>query len=86
MAFKNFYFENHDAYKKMWKNIGACALHAAYLKLQTQTHNMFIPCNNGCKDAPECHSTRTLPVMLLKLFSRRSLFVAVYPITHECQQ
>jgi len=77
IVFNNFYFENRDVYKIMWKNISACAMHAGYQKLQTHTHNMqyllLIRCNNGCKNSPEYYVTLTLPVMLLKLFSRRSV-------------
>jgi hypothetical protein len=52
LVFSIFFFENRAVFEIMWKNIvqpyrpqmtiqyGAYALHAVYLRLQTQTHNM----------------------------------------------
>jgi len=46
---------------------GACALHAGYLKLQTQTnfvlHLFIFHCNNGCTYAPHCYVIRTVSVL-----------------------
>ena len=45
---------------------GACALHAAYLRIQTyrvrNTYLLLIHCNNLYANAPECYVVRTLPV------------------------
>jgi hypothetical protein len=48
---------------------GACALHAGYLRLQTQTLYMYywllFYCYNSCKNAPQCYVARTLPVLFI---------------------
>jgi len=49
-----------------------CPLRAGFLRLQTHTHNikylLFVHCNNGCTNAPQCYVIRTLPVLYPFLF------------------
>jgi hypothetical protein len=62
----------------MWKNIvergrplitiwRVCALHAAYVRLQTHTQNMqyllLFHCNNGCTKARQCYVIGTMSVL-----------------------
>jgi len=48
---------------------GACEFHAEYFRLQTHTQYMYylliFHCNSGCRNAPQCYVTRTLPAYLV---------------------
>jgi hypothetical protein len=47
------------------ENMAHPTLHAEYLRLQTHNQNVvyiFLHCNNGCTNAPQCYVIRTLPV------------------------
>ena len=66
-------FKNRAVYETIWESIvqpdrwqyGACALHAVYLRLQTNTQNTYyflsFQCNSGCTNAPQRYVMRTLP-------------------------
>jgi hypothetical protein len=51
---------------QMTVEYGACALHAGYLRLQTQIIicNIAFPQKNGYVNAPQYYVIRTLPVLL----------------------
>ena len=69
-----FFFENRSVYEIMWENVvdpdrrqDACDLQAEYLRLQTHIQNvkyvLFLFCNNGYMNAPQCYTIRTLPLL-----------------------
>jgi hypothetical protein len=54
-------------HKLIWQ-YGACALHAAYVRLQTHTHTQYViftafHCNNVCTNAPHCDVIPTLTAL-----------------------
>jgi hypothetical protein len=75
--FSNFFSENRAVHEITWKNIvepdrpqmavGACALHAEQIRLQTHTQNIYLllfHCNNSYANAPHFYDMRSLPVLL----------------------
>jgi hypothetical protein len=80
-----FFFENRAVYGIMWMDITqpygsqmtkyrTCTFHAGKLRLQTQTHNMYViltgfHCYSGYTKAPKCYVTCTLPALLQLKYS-----------------
>jgi hypothetical protein len=76
--FRNF-FPKPAVCEIIWKNAvqpdkpqmtiyyGACAVHAAYLRLERHTQNiqclLLFHSNNGYANAPQCYVTRTLQII-----------------------
>jgi len=67
-----------------WK-CGACALHAAYVRLHIHTHThkqqyviLLFRSNNGCTNAYQCYFIRTLPVWLALVPSMCPLSLGTY--------
>lgn len=74
-VFSNFFFENRAAYGVMWKNIVEqgrsqmtmwCMRIACWMTKVTHTQCVILlyHCNCGCKNAPQCYTIHTLPVLL----------------------
>jgi hypothetical protein len=79
--FVSFFFFNYAIYEIMSKNIveqgrpqitiGACVLHAGYLRLQTHTGRVIfvaIYCNSSCTNVPLCYGILTLDVLCWGFF------------------